>query len=81
MPEVTRDIGKRIWQNITPSSEAGAVIYKSGEKMDRDGSGKASSEEAFLREREGPRTEYVREGFFLQRDCFSLNLALYYILT
>lgn len=67
-------------EHNTKFQSSGAIIYKSGKKLGRNKSGKASPEEAFLRER-GPRTEYVHGGLFLQGGCFSLNLALYYILT
>lgn len=50
MPGKSTEVGKRIWQNITPSSETQEQI-QSGKTVDRSKSGKANPREEFLRER------------------------------
>ena len=45
MPEMSRETGNRIWQNVTPSSEAQTQIKKSGKKVYRSKSGKDPREE------------------------------------
>ena len=64
-------MGKRIWQNITPSSETQEQI-KSGKRVDRNKPGKASPRGEFPRERRTRQKNFQEQSSWKEQTIIEI---------